>query len=337
MSLIPSESYSFPDHFTTTVTPSRKPKEEEKEKVEPPPTKPRIVALPDPPAEQSPMLMEQESQFFAEDQPMEQVQPVAETMQPKPARRIEPFRPQPSPPPAPVAPMHTKPPPPNPAMLRATAPPPKIPDSPIRKMPFPSSLKPKVRWNHRAPAMESAPIRQESVESAPVAPPPNIIPMQPKPANAPPVRPMQPGPRPAPTARPAQQAPAMREPFRPAAPPLKPAPSAPEKRLVQAKPVVQKRPVAPNQQADLFEMFAESGQEAATRRRRQMKFRRFIACEVAALVVLVPLVILGFTLSITSPALHWLMNLFTIASAISAAVIPIVFYAFTPTLPELER
>ena len=73
------------------------------------------------------------------------------------------------------------------------------------------------------------------------------------------------------------------------------------------------------------------------RRRRQMKFRRFIACEVAALVVLVPLVILGLTRSITSPALHWLMNLFTIAAAISAAVIPIVFYAFTPTLPEIER
>jgi hypothetical protein len=31
MSLIPSESYSFPDHFTKTVTPSRKPKNEEPE------------------------------------------------------------------------------------------------------------------------------------------------------------------------------------------------------------------------------------------------------------------------------------------------------------------
>jgi hypothetical protein len=336
MSLIPSESYSFPDHFTSTVTPSRKQKEEGKEKVKAPPTKPKIVALPDLPAGPSSMLMEQESQFFAEDQPMKQVQSVVESMQPKPTRRIEPFRPRVAPTPS-VAPVSARPLPPNPAMLRATAPPAKIPDPPIRKMPFPSSLKPKVRWNNRAPAMEPAPVRQESIESAPVAPPPNIIPMQPKPATAPPARPMQPAPRPAPTARPAQQAPAIREPFRPAAPPAKAAPSAPEKRPVQAKPIVQKRPVAPNQQADLFEMFAESGQEAAMRRRRQMKFRRFIACEVAALVVLVPLVILGLTRSITSPALHWLMNLFTIAAAISAAVIPIVFYAFTPTLPELER
>jgi hypothetical protein len=127
----------------------------------------------------------------------------------------------------------------------------------------------------------------------------------------------------------------MREPFRPTTPPPKAASSAPEKRPVRAKPIVQKRPVAPNQQADLFDVTVD--QEAAMRRRRQMKFRRFIACEVAALVVLVPLVILGLTLSITSPALHWLMNLFTIAAAISAAVIPIVFYAFTPTLPEIDR
>jgi hypothetical protein len=374
MALIPSESYSFPDHFTRTVTPSPKPKEE---KVEAPPKKPKIVALPDPapmlieqesqffaeeqPMEMmpppikpprpkppppiapvrtrpAPMLIKQESQFFAEEQPIEPVQPMIESLPPKPARRVEPFRPQP-PPAAPVAlPVRPKQVQPNPAMLRATAPPPKIPDAPVRKMPFPSSLKPKVRWNHRAPATDPAPVRQDSVESAPGVPPPNIIPMQPKAAPAPPMRPVQPPSRPAPTARPAPPPPAMRETFRPAAPPPKPAPAVAQKRPVQAKPVVQKSqlPVAPNPQADFFEAFAES-QEAAMRRRQQMKFRRFIACEVAALVVLVPLVILGLTLNITAPAVRWLMNAFTIAAAISAAVIPIVFYAFTPTLPELER
>ena len=377
MSLIPSESYSFPDHFTSTVTPSRKPKEEKKEKVEASPKKPKIVALPDPApmlieqesqffaeeqpmemmpppikpprpkppppiapvrAKPAPILIEQESQFFAEEQPIEPVQPMIESLPPKPARRVEPFRPLPLPA-APVAlPVRPRQVQPNPAMLRATAPPPKIPDAPVRKMPFPSSLKPKVRWNHRAPATDPAPVRQDSVESAPGVPPPNIIPMQPKAAPAPPMRPVQPPSRPAPTARPAPPPPAMRETFRPAAPPPKPAPVAPEKRPVQPKPVVQKSqlPVAPNPQADFFEAFAES-QEAAMRRRQQMKFRRFIACEVAALVVLVPLVILGLTLNITAPAVRWLMNAFTIAAAISAAVIPIVFYAFTPTLPELER
>jgi hypothetical protein len=316
MSLIPSESYSFPDHFTKTVTPSRKPKEEKKEKVEAPPKKPKIVALPDPVPEPPPLLIEQESEFFAEEQPMEMVKPP-----------VEPFRPKPPPVSSPVAPVRAKPVQPNPAMLRATAPPPKIPDTPVRKMPFPSSLKPKVRWNHRAPAMDPAPAAQhQAVESAPVIPPPNIIPMQPKAA------PLQPP-------RPVQLAPAMRKPVQTPAPAPIPAPDSMPKRPVQAKPLVQKpQPrVAPNPQGDFFEVFSETAQEAAMRRRRQMKFRRFIACEVVALVVLAPLVILGFTLNITTPALHWLMNLLTITAAISATVIPIVFYAFTPTLPELER
>ena len=83
-------------------------------------------------------------------------------------------------------------------------------------------------------------------------------------------------------------------------------------------------------------MFAESGQ-VAMNRRRQMKFRRFVACEAAAFLVLLPLVILGLTLNINAPALRWIMNILTIAAAVAAAIIPIVFYAFTPTLPELER
>src|SRR5213595_3292231 len=50
MSLIPSESYSFPDHFTSTVTPSRKPKNEEPEPfpLETRRKKSAIVPLPDP-------------------------------------------------------------------------------------------------------------------------------------------------------------------------------------------------------------------------------------------------------------------------------------------------
>lgn len=68
-----------------------------------------------------------------------------------------------------------------------------------------------------------------------------------------------------------------------------------------------------------------------------MKFRRFIASETGALLVLLPLVILGLTANMTAPALRWILNIFTIAAALAVAVIPIIFYAFTPTLPELER
>ncbi len=68
-----------------------------------------------------------------------------------------------------------------------------------------------------------------------------------------------------------------------------------------------------------------------------MKFRRFVICEAGALLVLVPLVIMGLTFNVSAPAIRWIMNLFTIAAAIGAVVIPIVFYAGTPTLPEIER
>src|SRR5438270_3805355 len=46
MSLIPSESYSFPDHFTKTVTPSRKPKEEPAPEIEEPGPENEIVPMP---------------------------------------------------------------------------------------------------------------------------------------------------------------------------------------------------------------------------------------------------------------------------------------------------
>jgi hypothetical protein len=308
MSLIPSESYSFPDHFSTTVTPSRKPKEEKTVKADAPRKKPTIVALPDPPLEPALTLVEGESQFFAEEQPMEPVQPVVESVQPKPAPPIEPFRPKPAPA--------------NPALLRASAPPPRIPDTPVRKMPFPPTLKPKVRWNNRAPAMDPASARQHgAIEPAPLpVPASNVIPMKPTKV-APPPRPVPP-----------PQVSAQNPP--PARPPQKPI----QMRPAQPRPAPPKpqTPAVSNPQTDFFEMFAENGHEAAMKRRQQMKFRRFIACEGAALAVLAPLVILGLTLDI-GPALRWLMNIFTIAAAISAAVIPIVFYAVTPTLPDLER
>jgi hypothetical protein len=126
-----------------------------------------------------------------------------------------------------------------------------------------------------------------------------------------------------------------------AQPPKKPAPAPTQMRPVQPRPAAAPpRPVlskVSNPQTDFFEMFSENGYELAHRRRRQMKFRRFVACEGAALLVLLPLVILGLTLNISAPVLRWIMNILTIAAAMAAVVIPIVFYAFTPTLPELER
>src|SRR5438874_1409468 len=91
MSLIPSESYSFPDHFTRTVVPSRKPKNEEPEPVplETRRKKSAIVPLLDP----------------------EVRPPTAPRLNPEPIRSK-----------TPVAA-------PNPALRRAGAPPPRIPDA----------------------------------------------------------------------------------------------------------------------------------------------------------------------------------------------------------------
>jgi hypothetical protein len=289
MSLIPSESYSFPDHFTTTVVPSRRPKQNKPE-AEKPRKKPAIVALPDPEPEP-------ESIVFPEDE--NEVVEAAEV---------------------PVVP-------PSPALRRAHAPPSRIPQTPIKKISLPPTLKPKPRWNTRAAAIDPAISRNNGngASEPPPGPQPaqNVIPM--KAAKSP---------RPPQTVAPAAR---MQAPAQP--PPPKPVPIRVEARSAQPqRPKPKPQPlVVTNPQVDFFEMFEEDAYGAAVKRRRQMKFRRFVACESAALLVLLPLVILGLSLDITSPALRWVMNIFTIAAAILAAVIPIVFYAFTPTLPELER
>ena len=222
MSLIPSESYSFPDHFTRTVTPSCKPKNEESEaaSLETRRKKPSIVALPSPKAQPAPATSPENSE----------------------AVRSEPTVPVP-----------------NPALRQASAPPARIPEAPARKIPLPPTLTPKVRWNTRALAQ-------------------NVIQMK------------------------------------------------------------LARPVAVSKsQPDFFESFAQNEDGTLAKRRRRMKFRRFVTCESVALAVLLPLVILGLSHRPDNVALVWIMNILTIASAVAAALIPILFFALTPTLPESER
>jgi hypothetical protein len=112
---------------------------------------------------------------------------------------------------------------------------------------------------------------------------------------------------------------------------------------VPAKP----RPVAvSNPQADFFAtlarnreiaMLAQTRETALSNQRQKMKFRRFIVCECAALGGLLPLAVVGLLFHPTNAAVVWIINISAIASAVTAALIPIIFYAFTPTLPEIER
>ena len=290
MSLIPSESYSFPDHFTRTVVPSRKPKKEESAPV-PLETRPRpaIVPLPSPQAQPAPVVRREN---------------------PEPVRSKAP---------APA---------PNPALRRVSAPPPRIPEAPVRKMSLPPTLKPKVRWNMRAPAMDPASIADNGAGQIPHAPPipaQNVIQMKPARVSRPPR--MMPPPQAVTIRNPIPEPPV--EPVEPAEPPTP----------IQAQ-SVQELPrgaATSNPQADFFEAFAQTGETALSKRRRKTKMRRFVICESAAVAVLLPLVILGLAYHPANVALVWIMNIFTITSAVAVALLPIFFFAFTPTLPEIER
>ena len=83
-------------------------------------------------------------------------------------------------------------------------------------------------------------------------------------------------------------------------------------------------------------MFAQSGETAFAKRCRKTKMRRFIVCESVAVAILLPLAILGISHRPDNAALLWIMNISTIASAVAAALIPILFFALTPTPPEIE-
>jgi hypothetical protein len=339
MSLIPSESYSFPDHFTSTRAASRRATnaepEPEEEFIEPAPEKPAIVALPNP----KPQLA-----------PAPKPRPVVAKENPAPMRKVAP----------PV---------PNPALRRASAPPPKVPETPpVRKIALPPNLKPKVRWNNRAPASNPSPAANngesngngngaEHLPYEPLLPPAqNVIQMKP----APPVpRPPREMPRlekiPPPPPFPTRPSPVASRPSPAAfAPPQKPVPPArpvqppvaretvrpnmPAKAATPPPPREAPRPVvAQNVQADFFEDFAQSGETALSKRRRKEKMRRFMVCETIAVGVLLPLAFLGLMHRPENAALVWIMNIFTIASAVAAALIPILFFAVTPTLPEIER
>lgn len=392
MSLIPSESYSFPEHFRKTVAASRKQKniepKPEPEMIEPvrkrpalvalPNPKPRVVAKPQPVAKPEPVLEPESlvmpetgigSEPMAESEPLTRPELFAEPeimAEPEPVIAKEILKPVPK-----IAPRV-----PNPALRRASAPPPRIPEAPVRKTVLPT-LKPKVRWNNRAPAMDPAAAANNgsgngtnhlAPEPEPLLPPAqNVIQMKPAPPASRSPRAM---PRPErippppitksipvapPSRRPSSPPPAMPKPatFTPPQKPVQritPAPAPPPiPKRENARPAAPAQPktpmraaprpiiIAPDPQTDFFQDFADSGETAVLKRRRKAKIRRFLICESIAVGVLLSLVILGLAHRPESGALVWIMNIMTIASAVAAALIPILFFALNPTLPEIER
>jgi hypothetical protein len=107
-----------------------------------------------------------------------------------------------------------------------------------------------------------------------------------------------------------------------------------------AAPAIPKRrpqPTVTTSQPDFFELFAQNGDRTLAARRRKMKMRRFIVYESIAVAILLPLATIGIVRHPSSVILVWALNISTIAAAFAAALIPILFYAVTPTLPEIER
>ena len=56
-----------------------------------------------------------------------------------------------------------------------------------------------------------------------------------------------------------------------------------------------------------------------------------------AVAILLPLATIGIMRHPSNAILTWILNISTIAAAFAAALIPILFYAATPTLPEIDR
>ena len=296
MSLIPSESYSFPEDFTRTLAASRKLKNEDPESqpVESQRKKPAVGALPNP-----------------RGQPPRAAAVIRENGQP--VRKL-------------VPPM------PNPTLRRAAAPTPRT--SGVYKIAASATLKPKVGWNTRAPAMDpNNGNGAEHFSYEPLMPPAeNVTQMTPPPVSPSPVMPRREN--------------LVRHPV-PVVGWSKPVPGAPSPKPVSAAKAVQSFQVptagenphsiaTSNPQGDFFETFAQSAEAMLSKQRRKAKMRRFVVCESIAFSVLLLLAIIGMWHRPENAALLWILSIFTSAAAVVSAIIPILFFALTPTSSEIE-
>jgi hypothetical protein len=69
-------------------------------------------------------------------------------------------------------------------------------------------------------------------------------------------------------------------------------------------------------------------------RHRRVKFIRFIVCQIVALSIVAASAALGISEWFTDESLMLTFTWLTIAGAIAAVTVPIVFYALPPTLPR---
>jgi hypothetical protein len=92
--------------------------------------------------------------------------------------------------------------------------------------------------------------------------------------------------------------------------------------------------LVPRDEAEQAEL--EFAPESPRRRRPSAKFKRFLRVEVPAVGALLIFAALGLAHPFNNPVAVVLVNIVTIAVAVVVAVIPIFFFALTPTLPSRE-
>jgi hypothetical protein len=284
MSLIPNESYSFPEDFEWTVRGSKKP--EEKVSL-PPATGPRPLnePAPEPPAVR-PELTRQ----------LQAAPPQAKPEKQKSVRRIPP----------PI--IREKP--------RSIAPVPSV----VRREPARNNipavvhLKRKVRYNAHLVAPERSP------ESKAAVPPASLINGAPKQK---PQLPQTPGPIQHPVAIPTPRPAATRVPASSPRPnvPVAPVPAA-------------SAPAIPAEEQIEFEL---SDVAPSYPRRWSRKRVRFLVCEGIAIAALMLFAILGLLRTFSGRSAGLYINILTIAAAVAATLIPILFFAIGPTLPRDDR
>jgi hypothetical protein len=284
MSLIPNESYSFPDDFVRKVHGSKK--AEEKVSL-PAATGPRPVN--EPPSEPPAALPELTRERLA-------APPQAKMEKQRAVRRIPP----------PI--IRERP--------RGTAPvPPVVKKEPARNnIPAVVHLKRKVRYNAHLVAPEPSP---EPKAAAPPLTPVNGAQQQKRElpqARVAAQHPVQvPMPRPRPTKLPAPS----------------PRPNAP----VVPVPVAS-APAIPAEEQIEFEL---SDVAPSHPRRVSRKLVRFLVCEGIVLAALILFAILGLSRMFTGRSAGLYINILTIATAVVATLIPILFFAIGPTLPRDDR
>jgi hypothetical protein len=97
-------------------------------------------------------------------------------------------------------------------------------------------------------------------------------------------------------------------------------------------------PIAPKRVQPVFDQVEDEPESRPqVRGHRRRKLTRFIFIEGIAVGVLVPTAILALTHYFTDPVMVWIMNGLTITGALVAGIVPILFFAISPTLPRIER